>query len=93
MDLAHPMDPPRIEQDPLGGRGLTSINVGHDADIPEPMKWSNPGHRLTISSLFSFALMCQQIKRNVETSWAGFPAAVSFYLLVKTAGFGSLEGR
>jgi hypothetical protein len=50
MHLAHPMDPARIEQDPLGGRRLTIIDVGHDADIPEQVKWRNPWHYLTISS-------------------------------------------
>jgi hypothetical protein len=25
---------PRVIEDPLGGGGLTGIDVGHDADIP-----------------------------------------------------------
>jgi hypothetical protein len=35
MYLAHPMHPARVVQDALGRRGLTGIDVSHDADIPE----------------------------------------------------------
>jgi hypothetical protein len=68
MHLAHPMDPSGIEQDPLGSGGLTGIDVRHDADIPEQVKWGNPWHRLKNSSLFSLTLWSQKTKRNVETS-------------------------
>jgi hypothetical protein len=28
----------RVEEDALGGRGLTGIDVGHDADVPSPLQ-------------------------------------------------------
>jgi hypothetical protein len=34
VDFAHPMDPAGIEQNPLGGRSLSGVNMGGDADIP-----------------------------------------------------------
>jgi len=33
MDLPHPMDTPRIEEDPLGGGGLPGIDMRHNSDI------------------------------------------------------------
>jgi hypothetical protein len=43
MHLAHPMQASRIEQDALGRRGLTGIDVRHDADVTEPRQWSDLG--------------------------------------------------
>jgi hypothetical protein len=34
VDLADPMDPAGKIKYPLGGGGLTGIDMGHDADIP-----------------------------------------------------------
>ncbi len=34
VDLPHPMDAARIEEDTLGRRGLARVDVGHDPDIP-----------------------------------------------------------
>jgi hypothetical protein len=34
MDLADAVRASRVEQDALRGRGLTGIDVRHDADIP-----------------------------------------------------------
>jgi hypothetical protein len=44
MHLAHPMDPARIEQDPFGGRRLSGIDMGHDADITKQVKGGDPRH-------------------------------------------------
>jgi len=38
VDLAHLVDAARVEEDPLGGRGLTGIDVRHDADVPQPLE-------------------------------------------------------
>jgi len=38
VDLAHLVDAAGVEKDPLGGRGLTGIDVGHDADVPQPLE-------------------------------------------------------
>jgi hypothetical protein len=35
LDLAHLMDPARVEQDPLGQGGLPRVDVGADADVAE----------------------------------------------------------
>src|SRR4029077_20979811 len=34
-----------IEKDALRRSGLTGIDVGHDADIPAPLRWDLSGHR------------------------------------------------
>ena len=33
MDLTHLVGAARVIEDPLGGRGLPSVNVGHDPDV------------------------------------------------------------
>ena len=38
VDLAHAMEPARVEQDALGGRRLPGIDVRHDADVPKSRK-------------------------------------------------------
>jgi hypothetical protein len=53
MHLTHPVDPSRVKEDPLGGRRLTGIDMGHDADITEQVKGCDSGHRRWSSSLFS----------------------------------------
>ena len=35
---------PRVEEDALGGRGLTGIDVGHDADVPRAIEGDLPWH-------------------------------------------------
>jgi hypothetical protein len=35
MDLTNTMNAPCVEQDPLCRRGLTGIDVRHDADVPQ----------------------------------------------------------
>jgi hypothetical protein len=60
------MDPARIEEDPLGSRGFTGIDVGHDADISEQVKGGNSGHLETGSSLFSIlpSVLCNKKERR-----------------------------
>jgi hypothetical protein len=36
--------PARIEQNPLGGRRLSGIDMRHDTDIPDSLKWVTSGH-------------------------------------------------
>jgi hypothetical protein len=48
VDLAHPMQAPRVVQDALGGRGLPGIDVGHDADVPDPVQRVAARHDFTI---------------------------------------------
>jgi hypothetical protein len=38
VDLAQLVGDARVEEDALGGRGLTGIDVGHDADVPSPLQ-------------------------------------------------------
>jgi hypothetical protein len=33
-----------VEEDALGGRGLTGIDVRHDADVPSAIEWCGAGH-------------------------------------------------
>ena len=47
MDLPHPVDLPRVIEDPLGQGRLTGIDVGHDADVPHMRKIVLPGHSQT----------------------------------------------
>jgi hypothetical protein len=35
MDLTNTMNAPCVVQDPFRGRGLTGIDVRHDADVPQ----------------------------------------------------------
>src|SRR5581483_11286653 len=42
VHLAHPMGDPRVVEDPLGGRGLPGINMGHDADVPRAIEGMRP---------------------------------------------------
>jgi hypothetical protein len=44
MHLAHPVHLARVEQDALGGRGLTGIDVRHDADIAQLVQRSLSRH-------------------------------------------------
>jgi hypothetical protein len=37
LRFSHPMQPAGVVQDALGCRGLTGIDVRHDADIPYPI--------------------------------------------------------
>src|SRR4029077_2175965 len=44
VDLADLVRDPRIEEDPLGGRGLARIDVRHDADVPAALEREGAGH-------------------------------------------------
>src|SRR5437764_12212599 len=44
MDLADLVAHPRIEKDPLGGRGLPRIDMRHDADVPAALEREGAGH-------------------------------------------------
>ena len=38
VDLAHLVDAAREVEDPLGGRGLARVDVGHDPDVPDAVE-------------------------------------------------------
>ena len=42
VDLAHAVDPARVEEDALGQGGLAGVDVGHDPDIPVSVERSLP---------------------------------------------------
>ena len=44
VDLADLVVDPRVEEDPLGSRRLTGIDVRHDADIASPCQWDLSRH-------------------------------------------------
>jgi len=44
VDFAHAMEPPRIVQDSLRGRGLSRIDMRHDTDISIALYWGFAGH-------------------------------------------------
>ena len=57
MDLAHLVQPSRVEKDALGGRGLAGVDVRHDADVAQVRQWRNPWHLsrvLRLSFVVSF---------------------------------------
>jgi hypothetical protein len=55
VHLADLVGDARIEQDAFGGRGLTGIDVSHDADVPRPTEWCLAWHCEDPSSLTSLA--------------------------------------
>ncbi len=42
VDLAHLVDAARVEEDPLGGRGLTGVDVRHDPDVSDLVDHDRP---------------------------------------------------
>jgi hypothetical protein len=38
MDLAHLVEAPGVEEDPLSRRRLARVDVGNDPDVAEPLK-------------------------------------------------------
>ncbi|MNJ82201.1 hypothetical protein D3C77_814340 [compost metagenome] len=44
MHFTHLVAEAGVEQDPLGGGGLTGIHVGADADIAIAVDWCSTGH-------------------------------------------------
>jgi hypothetical protein len=44
VDLADLVADPRVEEDPLRGRGLARVDVRHDADVPAALEWEGAGH-------------------------------------------------
>jgi hypothetical protein len=44
VDLSYLVRNPGVEQDPFRGRGLTGIDVRHDADIPSLVERDLPRH-------------------------------------------------
>ena len=44
VHLADPVEPSRIVKHPFGRRRFTGVDVRHDADIAQALKWSESGH-------------------------------------------------
>ena len=44
MDLTHLVGAARVIEDPLGGRGLPSVNVGHDPDVADFLEGDGACH-------------------------------------------------
>jgi hypothetical protein len=44
VDLAELVVDPRVVEDPLGGRGLSGVDVRRDSDVPSPLEGCGPGH-------------------------------------------------
>jgi hypothetical protein len=44
VDFADLVIDARVEKDALGSRGLTGIDVGHDADVARSFEWEFSGH-------------------------------------------------
>jgi|GEM_PF-4869484 len=71
MNLTHPVKTPRIIEDPLSGRGLTGINVSHNADVTNLIQCNLPCHIkcfiLFIPVVASEAEMCKRFIRISHT--------------------------
>ena len=52
MNLTNPMHTTGVKQNTLRRRGLTGINMRHDADVSQQWKWRRPRH-LSVSRLVS----------------------------------------
>ena len=78
VDLAHSVQTTCVEQDPLRGRGLTGIDVRHDADIPQLTQWCASCHLSKTapgSSIGEVFLLVQKKRRSVSKQEARFSAA------------------
>jgi hypothetical protein len=64
VDLAHLVEAPGVEEDPLGGRRLTRIDVRDDPDVAEPLE--APGSLL--DSLYGDFFVSSTVFLLVRTS-------------------------
>ncbi len=75
MDFADFVDLARIEQDPLGRRGLAGVDMGHDADIPRIFQREFSGHRVKLLSRIRLPSVMGERAVGV-----GHPVHVFFFL-------------
>jgi hypothetical protein len=66
MDLAHLVDDPGIEKDPLGGCGFASVNMGRNPNISDSFQGIGAGHG---DNLRRFCL--EKTEVTLQVGWDG----------------------